>query len=92
MYKTWFWNNIEWITENNFFKFPFWNREETIELLKQYSDEIATILIWIDWTNFSTNIKTMNISNPDFLYSFDYDFNFLKNWTEWVILTLLKIF
>lgn len=90
MINLWFWNNIWWKIENKHFAYPFWVRDKTSNLLKKYSDNIATTLIWIDWTNFSTNIEIISDSEKKELLTNDYDLIFLEKWIDWAIITWLK--
>lgn len=86
MYKVWFWNNIEWIYEKDHFSYPFSKRDKTGKLLEEYSVNIATLIYWIDWTNFSTSVSTINLKNTDF----NNDVNFLKAWVDWLIINWLN--
>lgn len=80
-----FWNKIIWRIEADHFSVPFWNRQISIKLLEEYSKKIATALIAIDWTNFSSNVISIDTSTYDI-----WNVDFLEPWIDWVIMTWLK--
>lgn len=84
-YKVNFWKWITWIVENKDFDKPFSLRETTEESIQEYSDKTNSVLIWIDWTNFSSNVETFDASCFSSINN-----TFLLPWTDWVILHSLN--
>jgi copper oxidase (laccase) domain-containing protein len=84
-YSTNFWNNVVWRLETDQFDSSFSYRSNTTKLLHSYSQEINTALLAIDWSKFSSNVLIVDASDKDIL-----DVDFLKEWTDGVIMTWLN--
>jgi len=80
-----FWNSIAWKIEAEHFSYPFWNREETEKLLLTFSQKINWALVAIDWTDFSSNVKTIDSTT----FNID-DYSFLDRWIDGVIMNWLN--
>jgi len=87
MYTHTFWDNIESLYEKDFFKQRFWDRETTMPLLDDFAKKLNAALVVVDWTAFSTNFESRDMSkSTNDVWSVD----FLNPWTDGFIFTGLN--